>query len=69
MKLSELLKDREKMSRYDALVAELSDMHTAHLDSIDTSSLATLGEVLTFERRRAANIERIFAEIVKLDEE
>ncbi len=69
MKLSELLKDRQKMERYDALVASLCDMHTAHLDSIDTSSLVSLGEVLTFERKRAVEIERIFAEIAKLDEE
>lgn len=69
MKLTNLLSDREKLKRYDELVAKLCEVHTSHLDSVDTSSLAKIGEVLTFERKRAANIERIFAEIVKLDED
>lgn len=69
MKLTELLSDREKLKRYDRLVADLCEAHTSHLDHVDSSSLDKIGEVLTFERRRAASIERIFAEIVKLDEE
>lgn len=69
MKLTELLSDREKLKRYDRLVADLCEAHTSHLDHVDSSSLVKIGEVLTFERRRAANIERIFAEIAKLDEE
>lgn len=69
MKLTELLSDREKLKHYDKLVAELCELHTSHIDYVDSSSLVKLGEVLTFERRRAANIERIFSEIAKLDEE
>lgn len=68
MKLKDLLFNRGKLRKYDMLVKELIQVHTSHLDSC-TDRLDGIGEILTFEERRAANIKRIAHEIAKLDEE
>ena len=69
MKLKDLLFNREKLRKYDMLVKELIQVHTSHVDSCETDRLDGIGEILTFEERRAANIKRIAHEIAKLDEE
>nr|WP_304651388.1 hypothetical protein [Bacteroides acidifaciens] len=69
MKIEDLLKSRAKLKEYDMLVKELIQVHTSHVDSCEPDRLESIGEILTFEERRAANIKRIAHEIAKLDEE
>lgn len=69
MKLKDLLLNREKLRKYDMLAKELIQVHTSHVDSCETDRLDGIGEILTFEERRAASIKRIAHEIAKLDEE
>lgn len=69
MKLKDLLFNREKLRKYDMLVKELIQVHTSHVDRCEIDRLDGIGEILTFEERRAANIKRIAHEIAKLDEE